>query len=84
MLRLAALPLAIDDIEVDFDRMTNRCVSVGRHLHKQHTLQDTTVLWATKLEAEEFKDQSHLEVNTHWLTLIFVYCRFHFPDLLPI
>lgn len=39
MLGLAALPLAINDAEVDFDRMADRRVSVGRHLHKQHALQ---------------------------------------------
>lgn len=58
MLRLAALPLPIDDAEVHFDRMADRRVSVGRHLHKQHALQDSDVLcsepeslslsWATR------------------------------------
>ena len=40
VLRLAALPLAVDDVEVDFDRMADGRVSVGRHLHEQHALQD--------------------------------------------
>lgn len=40
MLRLAALPLPIDHTEVDFDRMADGRVSEGRHLHKQHALQD--------------------------------------------
>lgn len=43
MLRLAALPLAIDDVEVDFDGVADRRVSVGRHFHKQHTLQNRTI-----------------------------------------
>ncbi len=38
VLRLAALPLAVDDVEVHFDRVANGRVSVGRHLHKQHIL----------------------------------------------
>lgn len=42
MLRLAALPLAINDAEVDFDRMADGRVSVGRHLHKQHILQSSS------------------------------------------
>lgn len=41
MLRLAALPLAVDDTEVDFDRLAQGRVSVGRHLHEQHILQDS-------------------------------------------
>lgn len=41
MLRLAALPLAVDDAEVDFDRLADGRVSVGRHLHKQHILQNS-------------------------------------------
>lgn len=45
MLRLAALPLAIDDVKVDFDRSADSRVSVGWHLHKQHALQDRAVLW---------------------------------------
>lgn len=40
MLRLAALPLAVNDTEVDFDRLAHGRVSVGRHLHEQHILQD--------------------------------------------
>lgn len=44
MLRLAALSFAIDDVEVYFDRMADRCIPVGRHLHKQHTLQDNALL----------------------------------------
>lgn len=44
MLRLAPLPLAINDVEVHFDRMADRCVSVGWHLHKQHALQDSALL----------------------------------------
>lgn len=41
MLRLAALPLAVDDTEVDFDGLAHARVSVGRHLHEQHILQDS-------------------------------------------
>lgn len=40
VLGLAALPLAVDDVEVDFDGMADGRVSVGRHLHEQHALQD--------------------------------------------
>lgn len=40
VLRLAALPLAVDDVEIHFDRMIDGRVSVGRHLNKQHILQD--------------------------------------------
>ena len=38
VLWLAALPLAIDDVEVDLDRLTDGRVSIGGHLHKQHAL----------------------------------------------
>lgn len=41
VLRLAALPLPIDDTEIHFDRMRHRRVFIGRHLHKQHVLQDS-------------------------------------------
>lgn len=44
MLQLAALPLAIDDAEVDFDGVAERRVSVGRHFHKQHVLQHRDLL----------------------------------------
>lgn len=45
MLRLAALPLAINYVEVHFDRMADRRVLVGGHLHKQHTLQEQVFLF---------------------------------------
>lgn len=44
VLQLAALPLAIDDAEVDFDGVAERRVSVGRHLNKQHVLQHRDLL----------------------------------------
>lgn len=43
MLRLAALPFAVNDAEVDFDRLAHGRVSVGRNLHKQHILQSSEV-----------------------------------------
>lgn len=49
MLRLAAFSLAVDDVEVHFDRMTHRCVPVRRHFHKQHALQSNA--WLLPLTA---------------------------------
>lgn len=38
MLRLAALPLSVDDIEVNFGGMADRQVAIGGDLNKQQTL----------------------------------------------
>lgn len=43
MLRLASLSLAIDDVKVHFDSVTNRFIAVRRHLQKQHILQKTVL-----------------------------------------
>lgn len=52
MLRLAALPLAVNNVEVHFDRVADGRVSVGRHLHEQHALRDKDLLCA---ETEPFR-----------------------------
>lgn len=39
VLQLTALPLAVDDAEVDLGRVAGGRVSVRWHLHKQHVLQ---------------------------------------------
>lgn len=87
MLRLAALPLAINDAEVHFDRMADRRVSVGRHLHKQHALKNSRVLLSESDHDtfDVFYLSCRWEKNkTYWLALIFVHCCLHFPDLLPV
>lgn len=38
MLRLTALLLSVDDIEVDFSRLANVSVSIRRNLNEQHIL----------------------------------------------
>lgn len=84
MLRLAALPLPIDHAEVDFDRMADRRVSVGRHLHKQHALQDGGEFLS---ETQRLHDGAAFLLgrwDTHRLALVFVHRCFHFPDLLPV
>lgn len=40
MLRLTALPFAINNIEVHFDRLANGCIMVRWHFHEQHALQN--------------------------------------------
>lgn len=48
MLRLAALPFAVNDAEVDFDGVAHGRVSVGRNLHKQHILESSSVSGMTQ------------------------------------
>lgn len=80
MLGLAALSLAVDDVEVNFDGLADRSVPVSRHLHEQHALQDIDELsHRTAYVIEDLKT-----ANTYRLAFVFVYGCFHFPDLLAI
>lgn len=69
MLGLAALPLAVDDAEVDFDSLADGRVSVGRHLHKQHILQKQSAVRNLRKPDARPRQRPH----THRLALIFVH-----------
>ena len=91
MLRLAPLPLAVDDVEVDLDRVADGQFPVGRDLHKQQVLQDRGSTVSGLIVGSDCMRffyvryiQGHGCSSAYRLTLVFVYSRLHLPYLLSI